>query len=88
MEIKKKFAGLDQDPVPDHRPKIDLHDAHAIRRELAQLYREARAGTLEPGVATKLAHILQLVLKAYEKSELQARLEQLELTIGQRRPQS
>ncbi|MEQ1753391.1 MAG: hypothetical protein ABL973_04595 [Micropepsaceae bacterium] len=58
--------------------KIDLRDANAMRRELATLYREARSGHIPPTEATKLAHILEIMRRMYETSELEARLELLE----------
>lgn len=62
-------------------PKIDLHDAHAIRRELATLYRDARAGRVNTQDATRLAYILEMLRKAYDTCVLQDRLEQIEKTI-------
>lgn len=67
------------------RRKIDLHDGHAIRRELAALYRDARAGIVETSTATRLAYILDLLRRAYETSELQVRLESLEHALNHRR---
>lgn len=63
------------------RPKVDLHDGHAIRRELATLYRDARAGRVDTRDATRLAYILDMLRKAYETCVLQDRLEQFEKTI-------
>lgn len=62
-------------------PKINLHDAHAIRRELATLYRDARSGRVDARDATRLAYILDMLRKAYETCVLQDRLEQIEKTI-------
>ena len=64
-----------------HRPKVDLHDGHAIRRELATLYRDACAGRVNTRDATRLAYILDMLRKAYETCVLQDRLEQIEKTI-------
>ena len=63
------------------RPKIDLHDGHAIRRELAALYRDARAGKVGTQDATRLAYILDLLRRAYETCVIQDRMEQIEKTI-------
>ena len=65
--------------------KIDLHDAHAIRRELAQVYREARAKRLDTREATRLAYLLEQLRKAYDVSELQKRIELMEQTLGERK---
>lgn len=69
-------------PIP---PKIDLRDAHAIRRELAAVYRDMRAGRIETQDGTRLAFVLDRLLKAYEASLLQDRIELLERIIDQRR---
>lgn len=85
MSCGKKSAGTQAGggnvvPLPP-RPKIDLHDGHAIRRELATLYRDARANRINTRDATRLAYILDMLRKAYETCVLQDRLEQLEKTI-------
>ena len=48
------------------------------RRELATLYRDARAGRVNTRDATRLAYILDMLRKAYETCVLQDRLEQIE----------
>jgi hypothetical protein len=70
------------DPTP---PKIDLRDAHAIRRELGSVYRDARAGRIQTQDATKFAYILDLLRRAYETAVMQDRLELLERTFSGRK---
>ena len=70
---------------PPSDPKIDLRDPHAVRRELAAVYRDARAGHLDASAATRLGYLLSLLLRAFETTELQDRLEALERTIGERK---
>ncbi len=70
---------------PPPGPKIDLRDPHAVRRELAAVYRDARAGHLDASAATRLGYLLSLLLRAFETTELQDRLEALERTIGERK---
>lgn len=65
--------------------KIDLRDPHAVRRELASIYRDARSGRLDSAVATRLGYLLSLLLRAFETTELQDRLEALERTISDRK---
>jgi hypothetical protein len=69
---------------PPPGPKIDLRDPHAVRRELAAVYRDARAGRLDASAATRLGYLLSLLLRAFETTELQDRLEALERTLSQR----
>ena len=49
-----------------------------VRRELARLYRDARAGRIDPGDATKLAFLLVRIVKVAEAAEFDARLRGLE----------
>ena len=71
--------------VPIPPPKIDLRDAHAIRRELASVYRDMRNGTIEAQDGTRLAYVLDMIRKAYETSVMQERLELMERTIAHRK---
>ena len=70
--------------APPPRLKIDLRDAHAIRRELAAVYRDMRAGRIETQDGTRMAYVLDLIRKAYETSVLGDRLELLERTVDHR----
>jgi hypothetical protein len=65
--------------------KIDLRDAHAIRRELGAVYRDMRAGTIETQHGTRLAYVLDMIRKAYEIAVLQERLELIQRTLDQRK---
>ena len=62
-------------------PRIDLHDAHAIRRELGAVYRDMRAGRIEMQDGTRLAYVLDMIRKSYDTGVLQDRIEMLERTI-------
>ncbi|HCU23924.1 MAG TPA: hypothetical protein DF383_02815 [Deltaproteobacteria bacterium] len=66
-------------PLPP--PKVDLRNPAAVRRELASLYRDARSGKLDPGAATKLGYLLELLRKSFETADLQERLELLEQVV-------
>lgn len=59
-------------------PKIDLRDAHAIRRELGSVYRDMRAGRIATSDGTKLAFVLDLLRRAVETSDLQDRIALIE----------
>lgn len=75
----------DDSIAPTPISKIDLRDPHAIRRELAAVYRDMRAGKIDPSDGTRLAYVLDLIRKSYETGLLQDRLELLEHTIAHRR---
>jgi len=66
-------------------PKIDLRDAHAIRRELGSVYRDMRAGRIASQDGTRLTYVLDMIRKAYETAVLADRLELLERTINPRK---
>lgn len=70
---------------PTPLAKIDLRDAHSIRRELASVYRDMRSGRIESQDGTRLSYVLDLIRKAYETSILQDRLELMERTLNLRR---
>ena len=67
---------------PSSRSKIDLRDAHAIRRELGSVYRDMRAERIASQDGTRLAYVLDLLRRAVETSALEERLEALELGQG------
>jgi hypothetical protein len=72
-------------PIPTPHTKIDLHDAHAIRREMARVYRDAREGRLATQEATRFIYILDSIRKAYECSQLQQQIESIEVLLAKRR---
>ena len=57
-------------------PRLD--SMAAVRRELARLYKEARAGGLDVAAASKLANLLQILGRMIEGAELEKRIEELE----------
>lgn len=61
---------------PPPSPRLD--SLAGVRRELARLYKEARAGELEVGDASKLANILQILGRMIEGTELERRIAELE----------
>lgn len=69
-------------PLP---PKIDLRNANAIRREIAAVYRDMRAGRIEMQDGTKLAYVLDMIRKTYETVVIEERLETVERTLLKRK---
>ena len=59
-------------------PLPRLGTLHEIRRELATLYREAKAGKRDVSEASKLANMLALIARIIEGGEIERRLEALE----------
>jgi hypothetical protein len=70
-------------PTPS---KIDLRDVHALRRELAAVYRDMRAGRIPAQDGTRLAYVLDLIRKAFETEDLKKRIELIELALTRRKP--
>lgn len=80
-ESAKRQAGGGNVLTLSPRPKIALHDANAIRREMGIVYRDARAGKIDPQDMTRFIYALDRMLRAYETCVLQVSLERHEKTI-------
>jgi hypothetical protein len=65
--------------LDDPTPRINLATSEDIRREMAKVYRETRCNKILPSNGTKLVFMLMSILKAYEASEIEKRLTDLEL---------
>ena len=65
--------------IEDPHPRINLSTSEDIRREMAKVYRETRCNKILPSNGTKLVFMLMSILKAYEVSEMEQRLVDLEL---------
>lgn len=62
-------------------PRINLSTSEDIRREMAKVYRETRCNKILPSNGTKLVYMLISILKAYEVTEIEKRLADLELAL-------
>lgn len=71
METLKNSAP----PTPRH-PR--LSNGREVCRELGRLYRRARHDHLPAGDASKLAHVLAILARTFEDSDLERRVETLE----------
>ena len=78
--IKLKAKALeDIEVLEDPTPRINLATSEDIRREMAKVYRETRCNKIMPSNGTKLVYMLVSILKAYEVTEIEKRLSDLEL---------
>jgi len=59
-----------------------LNGHRAIRRELVALYREAKAGQVDPALTGRLVHLLATLSNTIEKHELEDRITTLEAAAG------
>lgn len=64
-------------PTPPQK-RIKLTSVLDCRGEMTKLYREARNGKLKIEDASRLTHILMLIGKTFEATDLEERLAQLE----------
>ena len=69
----------DTEILDDPLPRINLATSDDIRREMARVYRETRFNKILPTNGTKLVYMLINILKAYEVTEIEKRLVDLEL---------
>lgn len=67
------------DPIPP--PRIDLRNLEAVRREMARVYRQMRAGELPPESGTRLVYVLDRIGKLIETAQVERRLIELEQRI-------
>jgi hypothetical protein len=70
---------IDTEILEDPIPRINLSTSEDIRREMAKVYRETRCNKILPTNGTKLVYMLINILKAYEVTEIEKRLTDLEL---------
>ncbi len=70
-------------PTP---PKVDLATALDVRREMAKVYRETRAGKIDTQDGAKLVFMLAQVGKMIEMHEIETRLAALEARNGNKLP--
>jgi hypothetical protein len=70
---------MDTEVLDEPTPRINLATSEDIRREMAKVYRETRCNKILPCNGTKLVFMLMSILKAYEVSEIEKRLTDLEL---------
>ena len=71
-----KAAGVS--PPAGRPPRLRLDSLARVRFELVRIYREARDGKRDVGDASKLAHILALIARILEGSDLEKRIALLE----------
>ena len=75
---KRPKMSTDTEILDDPLPRINLSTSDDIRREMARVYRETRFNKIMPTNGTKLVYMLINILKAYEVTEIEKRLVDLE----------
>lgn len=84
MEIDDESRTVEGEVLPPTPARINLSSAEYIRQEMARVYREARARTLETAEASRLIYMLSQITKAYELSVIEKRLTDLEQAQGRK----
>jgi hypothetical protein len=64
-------------------PKVDA-SVEIIRKEMAAVYRDMRAGRIDCNDGTRLAYVLDLLRKTHETNVVKERLGALERAVGVR----
>ncbi|MGR3505666.1 MAG: hypothetical protein ACU0B7_07320 [Paracoccaceae bacterium] len=59
--------------------RVKLTSVQDVQKELSKLYRLARAKKLDTSEASKLANILMLIARIMETSDLEERIDRLEV---------
>lgn len=73
------------DPPPPAIAKIKLNSLGDVRREMATIYREARAGKLDISDAGRFAYVLTGIGKLIEVEVIESRIAALETLQEQRK---
>lgn len=81
-DVEIIMAGGETDPPPRW---VSLNSLHDVRREMASVYRQAKAGRMDVQEATRLTYILSNIAKVIETSDVAMRLELLETILKERR---
>jgi hypothetical protein len=85
VPTRKTVAQTVDPPAPDTAParlRLPLATIADCRREIARVYRSAKARTLDVGDASKLVNILFILARLIESSDLEQRIARLEVAHG------
>ncbi|MFI3187390.1 MAG: hypothetical protein QX198_15555 [Methylococcaceae bacterium] len=79
-EIDHSSGTIEAIPTPKGtRYRCQLNTAQDVRREMAKVYRESRSGLIDVADSTKHVWVLAAIGKAIETSDIEKRIEALEL---------
>lgn len=75
---QRPFAKQADSDHPPSRQRLPLRTIRDCSREMAKIYREARAGKLDVSDASRLSNMLAVLARMLETSDLEKRVESLE----------
>ena len=76
--IRKPESGTGQVFSIKPTPRLELNTLDAVRREMARLYRNTKAGNIPTADASRLAFVLAQIAKLIEIGTLEKRIARLE----------
>lgn len=77
------IEGATDGAKPRRNRKPPLDTVCRVKKEMAKLYRDARAGAVDVSDASKLCNMLSILARLIETSELVQRMEALEKAVKQ-----
>lgn len=80
MNTTKPPANAGDQTTTPARLRLRLATADDVRRELARIYREGKAGQRDIADVSRLANVLQILNRCIETSDLERRVAELEST--------
>jgi uncharacterized Zn finger protein (UPF0148 family) len=78
LQIVANPENAGDDGQPPRRLRLPLSTAEDVKRELARIYREGKAGQRDVADVSKLANVLAQLARLIETSDVEKRLEKLE----------
>ena len=75
--VEELYAKLGREPAVEN--SIEL-----LRKEMAAVYRDMRAGRIDCQIGTRLAYVLDLLRQAHETTAMRDQLGALEKAVGKR----
>ena len=87
-DSKKELVQVDESEeesnvtlLPVKSKKIDLHNPSAIRREMANVYRDMRADKIPVADGSRFVYTLDILMKAYKVAVLDERIQAIETAM-------
>lgn len=77
-ESSRRGAGVGKADAPAPRLRLKLSTIDDVKREMARLYRSAKARQMDVGDASKLANMLALLGRLIEGADLERRIAAIE----------
>lgn len=80
-------ASLEKKAAPPTRLRVRLNTIDDVKKEMARLYREARAKKVDSQDASRMANMLSILGRLIEGSEIQQQIDEIKQALDKERPQ-